>query len=260
MFVDIPVQQDMILNGRGNGDLAQTMMSCKFDPGYLRPYVEEDGNKYVTINRDQIVPVSQLITNGLSTPVLNATLALRKDEWLQMDRVVLTAARQRLRAWGDLSSRNSFGGFNGMNKMILEHETMSDPGEALVDMDGLTEGRTDAPKFQLEGLPLPITHSNFWFSSRRLAISRQGGMPLDTSMGEAAGRRVAETIEQTLIGTLSGVTYGTAADYGNAPTVYGYTNHPDRVTKTDLTASSAFVGTTFVTELLEMLELLSTLR
>lgn len=256
MFVDIPVQQDLIQNGQATGALAESLMSCKFDAGYLRPYTESNGKKYVTINNDQIIPVSELLQNGNSSPVLNATLALRKDEWLQMDRVVLTAARQRLRAWADLSSRNSFGGFNAMGKMILEHETMSDPGEALVDMDGLTEGRTDAPKFQLEGLPLPITHSNFWFSSRRLAISRNGGMPLDTSMGEAAGRRVAETIEQTLIGTLSGITYGTTADYGNAPTVYGYTNHPDRVTKTDLTASSAFVGTTFVTELLEMLELL----
>lgn len=259
MFMDIPVQHDLILNGQGEGELANEMMRCHFDPGFLRPYVE-NGKKYVTVNnsfgKPEVIPVADLVRNGLQSPVLNATLALRKDEWLQMDNVVLKAARQRLRAWGDLASRNSYGGFNGMGKMILEHETMSDPGEALVDMDGLTDGRTDAPKFQLEGLPLPITHANFWFSSRRLAISRNSGMPLDTSMGEAAGRRVAEVIEQTLIGTLSGITYGTAANYGNNPTVYGYTNHPDRVTKTDLTAPTATNGSTVVNEILAMRELL----
>src|SRR5690606_24326448 len=107
--------------------------------------------------------------------VINGPTSLRKDEWIQLDQVVLRAARARLRAWSDLASANTFGGFNGMAKLILEHETMSDPGEASVDFDGLTDGRTDAPKFQLEGLPLPITHSDFWFSSRRLAVSRNTG-------------------------------------------------------------------------------------
>ncbi len=105
-------------------------------------------------------------------------------------------------------------------------------------MDGLTEGRTDAPKFQLEGLPLPITHSDFWFSSRRLAISRNTGTPLDTTMGESAGRRVAEMIEKTLLGVETGITYGGASTqtggYGRTPSVYGYTNFPARLTKTTI--------------------------
>lgn len=273
MFMDVPmgaVGQDMVFNGEAYGDVASTMLGCRFDPGYLRPYVDpQDGQKYVTLNigtgRDpEEVPVKDLIYSGHSSPVFNATLALRKDEWRQMDQVVVKAARKRLRAWTDLSAANSYGGFNGMNRMVLEHETMSDPGEAMVDMDGLSEGRSDAPLFQLEGLPLPITHSNFWFSSRKLAVSRNGGMPLDTSMGEAAGRRVAEAIEQTTIGTLTGIIAGdgsgiythTNTSSGTAPQVFGYTNYPDRVTKTDLTASASFVGTTFVTEVLAMMELL----
>ncbi len=263
--------QDIILNGQGHGEVANQMLGCQFDPGYLRPFVGGDGKKYVTINtgrteyNDKLkrsvpvtntVPVTQLVANGMASPVHNATLALRKDEWLQMDQVVLKAARQRLRAWSDLSAANSFGGFNGMAKMLLEHETMSDPGEAVVDMDGLTEGRTDAPKFQLEGLPLPITHSDFWYSSRRLAISRNSGMPLDTSMGEAAGRRVAETIEKTLIGVQTGITYGTAADYSNTPTVYGYLTHPDRNTKTDMTQPNGSNGPTILGDWLALRDLL----
>jgi hypothetical protein len=152
-----------------------------------------------------------------------------------------------------LSAASSFGGFNAMSKMILEHETMSDPGEAIVDMDALTPGRTDAPKFQLEGLPLPITHSDFWYSSRRLAVSRNTGTPLDTTMGEAAGRRVAEQIEKTLIGTIAGATYGVAASYSNAPTVFGYATHPDRLLKTDVTTPDGTNGATTVTDVLAMI-------
>jgi hypothetical protein len=223
----------------------------RFDPGMLRPYFDRNGRPAVTINtgrttlvRGEQRPLREhrlirdLVNNGIMSPVFNAT-SLRKEEWLELDRVVLRAARYRLRAWSDLAAANSFGGFNGMSKLLLEHETMSDPGVAVVDMDGLTEGRTDAPKFQLEGLPLPITHSDFWFSSRRLAVSRNTGTPLDTTMGEAAGRRVAEMIEKTTIGVNTGITYGGASTqtggYGRTSSVYGYINFTPRLTKTNLT-------------------------
>ncbi len=216
-----------------------------------RPYLDRNGRPAVTVNVGRYtrqdsrggepkpllehVLIGNLQDYGLVSPVANAT-SLRKEEWLELDRVVLRAARFRMRAWSDLAAANSFGGFNGMSKMILEHETMSDPGEAIVDMDGLTEGRTDAPKFQLEGLPLPITHSDFWFSSRRLAISRNSGTPLDTTMGESAGRRVAETIEKTTIGIQTGPTYGgnstQVGGYGRTSSVYGYTNFSSKLTVT----------------------------
>lgn len=261
---------DYVLNGQVHGPMAEVLGETRFDTGLLRPYIDFDGVKKATINTGskeyndktnryepvfEEVPLARLTDNGVHSPVFNAT-SLRKDEWIELDQVVIRAARRRLRAWADLAAVSSFGGFNGMGKMILEHETMSDPGSAQVDMDGLTEGRTDSPKFQLEGLPLPITHANFWFSSRRLMISRNSGTPLDTAMGEAAGRRVAETIEKTLIGTQTGLTYGVAADYGRAPTVYGYTNFPDRITKTDMTAPNGANGTAVLTSWLAMRDLL----
>lgn len=224
-------------------------------PNYLalrRPFYDHKDRACVTINMGrttiekgvrkfvkETVTVNQLRDKlGWQLPLVTNATALRKEEWLELDRVVLRAARYRLQAWKDLSAANSFGGFNGMNKLILEHETMSDPGEAIVDMDGLTDGRTDAPKFQLEGLPLPITHSDFWFSSRRLGVSRNTGTPLDSTMAEAAGRRVAETIEKTTIGISTGAVYGgnstQVGGYGRTSQVYGYTNFPNRITKTNL--------------------------
>ena len=263
--------RDYIQNGQLHGPLASQVSMEDFGPNFgdlRRPYFNRRGERAVTINTGRIVLnnktneyemerkevlVSNLMQQGMYSPVFNVT-SLRKEEWIQLDQVVLRAARLRLRAWADLAAANSYGGFNAMAKETLEHETMSDPGEAIVDMDGLTEGRTDTPLFRLQGIPLPITHSDFFFSSRKLAQSRNTGTPLDTVMGEAAGRRVAEMIEKTLIGTAtgyrgdngpyaSGYGYGTGGATGAAGTrynqVYGYTSYPDRLTKSDVTAPTA---------------------
>lgn len=245
MFVN-----DFIINGQGHGEVGSALAGSHYDPNLLRPYWDDNGRQCVLVNTGRVQQVKQKDGSHIPVPVLrkelvsnmaargitiNGPTSLRKLEWIQLDQVVLRAARERLRAWTDLSASNSFGGFNGMAKLILEHETQSDPGEAMVDFDGLTEGRGDNPLYQLQGLPLPITHSDFWFSSRRLAVSRNSGTPLDTTMAEAAGRRVAEKIEKTLIGTQTGLTYGgTPIAYGRASTVYGYTNFPARLTKTNL--------------------------
>lgn len=258
-----------------DGALGRGLRSHGGDTGTFRPYTEDDpsarryGQRCVTVNTGRFrieertnpqgqkvrhrIPIRRSMTlneaqrAGIALPpvaftsnagalLANAT-GLRKEEWIQFDTKILRASRYRLRAWADLAGANSFGGFNAMAKSILEHETMSDPGEAIVDMNGISEGRGDAPKFQLEGLPLPITHSDFWFDARRLAESRNSGTPLDTSMGEAAGRRIAEAIEKTLIGNQTGVTYGGASTYvggyGRTSQVYGYLTFPNRLTKTN---------------------------
>jgi len=250
--------QDFILNGSGHGPVAEKLQTLDFRTDVQRPYFETDetssdyGHACCTVNTGRFKYVtnektgektkkpiyervrnSDLQANGIHSPVFNAT-SLRKEEWIELDQVILRAARYRLRAWADLAAANSFGGFNGMAKMILEHETMSDPGAAVVDMDGISPAFADSPQFQLQGLPLPITHADFWFPSRRLAISRNTGTPLDTVMGEAAGRRIAETIEQTLIGSVTGLTLGSPSGwtpaYGRNDTVYGYTNFTPRQT------------------------------
>lgn len=270
-----------VQNGRGSGAVGQALDGVRYDPGLMQPYFNRRGQRAVTINTGKMVLnnktgeyererrevlISNLMQQGIFSPVFNAT-SLRKEEWIQLDQVVLRAARLRLRAWADLAAANSYGGFNAMAKETLEHETMSDPGEAVVDMDGLTEARTDSPLFRLQGIPLPITHSDFYFSSRKLAQSRNTGTPLDTVQGEAAGRRVAEMIEKTLIGTVTGFRgdegpyatgygYGTGGATGAAGTrynqVYGYTNYPDRLTKTDLTTPTGSNPSATVSDVIAM--------
>lgn len=258
-------QQEFIVNGMGNGPVSDYLAGSHYDTGFRRPYFNEYGLPAVTINtgrRDangrmikEEVLIRDLANNGLT---VNGPTSLRKLEWVQLDAVVVRAARQRLRAWGDLAAANSYGGFNAWSKTMLEHETMSDPGMAQVDMDGLSEGTTDAPLYQLQGLPLPITHSDFWFPSRQLAASRETGTPLDTTQGEAAGRRIAEMVEKTLIGAtgggVDGLTYagGGPFTYGRTPSIYGYTNFPQRVTGS-LTVPTGLNAATTLAEVLGML-------
>ena len=264
----------MVLNGQvQSGGLGLEMDDLGPNFGNLRrPYYNRRGQRVVTINTGKMVLnnkkgayeperkevlVSNLMNQGIYSPTFNAT-TLTKEAWIKLDDAILRAARLRLRAWADLAAANSYGGFDGMSVETLEHQTMSDPGEAIVDMDALTEGRADTPLFKLQGIPLPITHSDFYFPLRKLNQSRKNGTPLDTTMGEAAGRRVAEMIEKTLIGTVtgyrgdagpyaSGYGYGTGGQNpdGNSAAgtrynqVYGYLNYPDRLTYTSLTAPTA---------------------
>lgn len=239
-------------NGQGFGEIGEVLGDLRFDPGFLRPMVV-NGRRVVELQTRErrwdealrahvpvkkVFDVRALEARGIQSPVFNAT-SLRKEDWIHIDQAVVRATRLELRAWSDLTAASSYGGFNAMAKMTHEYEAMNDPGVAVQDMDALTDARTDSPLFKLRSIPLPITHSDFWFSERRLAQSRNSNSPLDTTMFEAAGRRVAEFIEQQLIGVGPSLTYGTVASgptaHDGTSTIYGYTNYTYRITKTDLT-------------------------
>lgn len=259
------ITQEFIIDGQPVGDVANEFADAGYNSGIWRPYIDRNGNKCVTVNvgmkynptagRDmptfEKMTFNEARSRGYDAPTLylhNATI-LRKDEWIMFDRAVVEAARPRLRVWSDLAAANTYT-LDGMANKILEHETINDPGEALVDMDGLSDGRSDQILYQLEGMPLPITYQNFWFSERDLAVSRKSGSPLSTLMAAIAGRRVAELIEKTTLGTTTGLTYGTTANYGRAPTVYGYTNHPARNTNVSVTTPTGANTATTIDELL----------
>lgn len=265
---------DFVMNGKGHGEVGEALGQVRFDPNMLRPFIDNRGKKCVMVNTGQtrvitvngkqvLTPlikkmlVADLQRQGIDNAVWNAT-TLRKEAWISIQDAVVKATRQRLRAWSDLMNASSFGGFNGMAKMTHEYQAMTDPGEAVVDMDGITDGRTDTPLFKLRSIPLPITHSDFWFSEREIAVSRNSGTPLDTTMAEAAGRRVAEMIEKTLIGVETGVTYGTqtagVGAHDGTSTVYGYTNYPNRVLKIDLNTPTGANPEAIMTDVLEMVE------
>lgn len=266
---------DYVMNNQGFGEVGQILAGVRFDPGLLRPYLKwQDGRNIpcVTINTGrlrqneksgQLEPVlaeytcAALNARGIHSPVFNAT-TLRKEEWIQLDRKVLLSARQRLMAWKDLVKSSSVGGFNAMSKTTYEYEAQSDVGQAIVSMDGLTDDRADTPLYKLRSIPLPITHAGFEYSSRQLAVSRNSGTPLDTTTGEMCGRRVAETVEQTTLGTLAGLAYGyqstgvTAHDSTYGSQIYGYRNFPGRNTKTNMTVPTGTNPNSTLADVLSM--------
>lgn len=286
MFVDSFVQNDGWM-GDSQGSALEIVRGEQWDPGLMRPYRDTKGRACVTVNTGRKVPkpdptggyvtnqygnvvyvfekqkqlLSERVNRGLEVPTLNANL-LTKEAWVMLDNVVLEAARNRLRAWADLRAANTYGGFDGMANPILEFERSTDVGEAVEDMDGMTEARSFAPKFDLQGMPLPITHSDFFLSSRFLAVSKNKGTPMDTTRAEMAGRRIGEHIEQVTIGLTVGTTYGEAAGsrytYANNSRVYGYLNHPDRLTVTGKTWPTGGNGETILTDWLAIREQLYT--
>lgn len=286
------VEVDLIVNGAGQGGLATDIVSGRFtleqrvgfDAGVLRPVIQTDGNRYCRIktghtvrnrkgsqdfvvNRaegeqvpeSKYIPLATLISNGTVPATFNAA-SLTHDTWQRIDKAVLRASRTRLSAWNDLMAANTFGGFDGMSVTGLIKDTMTDPGDAKIDMDGVADDLNDHPLFTPDILPLPIIHAGAAISMRRLAQSRNQGIPLDTTLIESSGRRVAETLEKMTIGTLdlSGNTIGSSTDFTNRG-IYGFRTQPDRITKTDLTTPIGWTegssAQTLVNEILEMIEL-----
>lgn len=213
---------DFILNGVAQGNVANRLMATDFDTNALRPYIDEDtGRSYITANRrvdGKMRPVA--------VPVINANATLLRLEWTLLDEVVIRAALPRLRAVADVRGRGlQFTIPNGMSKTVLQTQAQSDISPASISMDGLADAGADRPVYSLTNLPLPIIHKDFSFSAREIAVSRNGGMPLDLSMAELASRKVAEGAEQLLLGVANASAYS----YGGG-SVYGFTNFPSRMT------------------------------
>lgn len=187
-----------------------------------------------------------LLANDLNVNALRTNDTLRREEWKLIDTRVIEAAQQRLRGVADLMRQGlTFGLQNPLGTMAVQWETQSDIEGAQRSMDALTHARRDRPEFSANNVPIYITHKEFQFGIRNLEASRKLGQPLDTTMGELAGRKVAESIEDALF-TGPGIT-------ANGMTAYGYTDHPNRNTKTITDWSLAgTTGSTILTETLEM--------
>jgi uncharacterized linocin/CFP29 family protein len=228
---------DFMLNGQAHGDVATMLMQHNGDPGALKPWIGRDNRTYITVTR-----------NGKKENIVtNAPATLRKDDWITLDQAIIKAAKPRLRVWGDLvGSGNSYTIPGGMASTVLQHEVMGDVNDATISMDGLRQSEGDRPIFDLKNLPLPIIHKDFNFSLRNILASRQGGSPIDTTMAEEAGRKVAEQLERLTLGI------GTTYAYGGG-TIYGYANHPNRNTKTITNPTDmGWTPATLVNEVLEM--------
>lgn len=269
-------------NLRGEGPVASVLANCRADIGLMRPYFDEQGHPSVTVNtgrvelvevRDKVgllkgikrkpiyeqVRIKDLKDAGIQLPNVTNSTSLRRDEWLEFDNQLIEPQRERLRFYRDIA-RMSTHSFNGLGTLMLEHETVNDPGKAYMDFNALSEGTTDTHLFQPEGQPVPIFHTSFDYDIRRLMASRKGGNPLNVRAANWGTRRLMELVEDTCIGiTGSPVEYGESprtVGYSRTPAVYGALTFPDRISKTDLTIPTGSNPEATITDILEMRDLL----
>lgn len=256
-------ETDLIYNdGRSWGEVAAAIVTENSRPinfvSERRLYVDERG--YPCRDRP-----TKLVTNEkgkkhweyekeiVGRRSVDNALMLRKEEWIDFDTIVVEETRKLMTFWADIAARSSVN-INGWQSSVQEWETLEDTGKAMVDLDGLTDAPNFTPRRQLEGMPITCTHSDFFITKKELEISRKaGGQALDTTKQRMAVQRVLEQIEQTAIGTITGLTYGSSPfTYGKTSAVYGALNFPDRNTYNTLTTPTGSNATTTLSEVLAM--------
>lgn len=159
---------------------------------------------------------------NLSPEVLRTNSVLRRDEWIIFDNEAVEGALARLRAVADVIGAGLTKPIaNSMGKTILQYNITGDLADATVSMDGMVRTNNDRPTHTDAQLPIPITHKDWFIPLRTLAVSRNGGEGLDTTMIRMCGRKCAEMQEYML---LNG-----GKQFAGLP-IYGYRSHPYRHT------------------------------
>jgi hypothetical protein len=215
---------DLVYNGNGLGEVANYALNqSSFNVGAMRPFIGEDGRAYISLYKGGD---PKNIANYSVMPAINNNATLRRDEWKQLDEALMETAKYRLGGVEDLISNGlTYNLGNAMGTTVLEWHDVGDVGEAAITMDGVTRGNNDRPKFQHNYLPIPIIHFDYEINQRALEASRKLGNPLDTTTAIAAGRKVAEKLENMLF-TDTTYSFGEKDDRSNN-TIYSYLNHPD---------------------------------
>lgn len=167
----------------------------------------------------------RLLKANFNVNALRTNDILRKDEWKLMDTAVISVARKRLVAVGELMSRGlRFDVSNALGTTQIEWERVGDMTPAELSMSGITHGQRDRLTFDLVSMPLPIIHKDFQLNIRHLSASRTRGQPLDTMQAQLCSRIVSEGIEELLFkgstltvlgGTIPGLTTETNRNTGS---------------------------------------------
>jgi len=181
--------------GSGGGTVAQRLLNNGLNLDCLRPYKEMH---------------------------VNATL--RKDEWEELDRVMIRTYSERLVGIADLLSHNLVHQLGGLGTLVSQYNRMGEKNRAQVSMKASTDAEQSRVLFDLQSVPIPVIFSEFQLDIRLLDSSRRLGDALDTVEAEEAARVVAEELEYILFN-------GNTTAMGGMP-IYGYRTHPQRNTAT----------------------------
>jgi hypothetical protein len=224
--------------GEAHSSIAEKLIRYNGDIGAARPFRGPDGKSYIEVFNNWTGQKEVLVTNSPSL--------LRKDEWERLDAAVIKAALPRMKLWKDLRANVTTDLPNAMAVTIIQHQTRSRSGEAIVSMDAIRESERARPLFDIVNTPVPIVHEDWSFTLRETLVSRNNGQGVDIAQGEESGRNIAETIEKLALGVLPGMTFGGA-------TLYGITSFPGRITGS-LTPPTGTNGATTVQDFANMVQ------
>ncbi len=239
-------EQSYFLNGKAHGQTAQIL--SEIDPGKLRPFVENGKAWCEVVNGydSDGTPKTKVIPYH---PVINAVATLPRDAWKWIDDAVVRVEQEQANFLPMMEAAGlSLTIPDGMSVTGIESSVMTDITDARTAMDPEAESDHDQPELDTRFMPLPVTFKDIGMSLRQRNTSRRAGFAFDTTLIEASTEKVLQKEEELAVGTTTGITFG-------GGTVYGLTNHPDRITKV-LTSPTApgWTGDTLVEELMEMRE------
>jgi len=161
---------------------------------------------------------------------------LRKSEWEELDRAVITMVKLRLQGIQDLRAAGLVQPLGGLGTMVSQWNVGSEKPLATISMDGRTRGNRDRVDKKLYGVPVPIIHDEYEIGARELEASRKLGNALDTTEAEESGSSVAEKLENILFNGDTSIVVDGAG-------IFGYTTLAARLTAT----AAAFGGGDFGT-------------
>lgn len=200
-----------------SADVSQnSLLSGGFNVLAKRPFVNRNGETCI-MNKD-----------GSHQVVTNVQSALPYEAWLEIDRVVVQVATERLVVVQDLIDRGLTHQMGSVGQTVSLWDRASDMTDAEANMSGNTSGEKDNVNFDTAQVAIPVIHKDFEIHWREREASMLTGESLDTSNVSRATRKVSEKSEDAVIAGLSNISV-------NGAQVYGYTNFPDRNTVTQAT-------------------------
>lgn len=193
-----------------------------------RPYISNSG-RYAG---QPVVAVNTGKEDASGQPVygekpIHGNATLRKDEWIDLEDQIITAARERLVVVNDLMNAGLTYNVGGLGTIVSEFEAGSEMDDADISMTGRSRAEMDRQEFSLQGVPIPVIHKEFSIDERMLLASRQRGADLETTGGEEASRSVARRSERMIFEGAEITAKGSSAY-----TIHGLRTFPGRATYT----------------------------
>lgn len=164
-------------------------------------------------------------TGQLDVNSLRANGTLRHEDYIKWDDKMVGIARSRLTAIQDLIDFGLVVEDFDLGDIVSKYEKLSDSTAAGISIDGATPSQKDRLTFTDTGVPIPIFRKDFALNQRQiLASQRRAGQSLPSTGISVGSRLVADGLEAMAFDGVAPVVDGLQ--------VFGYTNHPNRNTKT----------------------------